>query len=198
MRPLATRTLVFATATVSKAWEPISVVAAAAHGADYLFPAALVLCEAAKLAVLLPMLALSRPADMAGLPIGWRASAVRYGVPAAALALCNLCLGYAVPQLGALLYQIVFQLSAVASTGGLAFVLLGERLAPGQWAALALLTVGSLGAIRSRTAPATAAALEAAPPAHALFATLVDAAGDTCRGRARGGRAGLRLASGRF
>ena len=71
---------------MSKAWEPLSV--AVAHGGPaYSFPAALVLCEAAKLAVLLPMLALSRPADMAGLPIGWRASAVRYGVPAAALAL---------------------------------------------------------------------------------------------------------------
>ena len=65
--------------------------------------------------------------------------------------MCNLGLGYAVPRLGALLYQVVFQVSTVAATGALAVALLGQRLTAGQWGALGLLTVASLGAAHALT-----------------------------------------------
>lgn len=142
------RRLIFLAATASKAWEPLAV-DLAGH-TPYLFAAALVLCEVTKLAVLLPALAFSH-SQLHHQRVSWRTSALHYGLPSLSLAICNLCLGYAVPRLGALLYQIFFQLATVSATGLLAMALLSERITLGQWAALALLTVGSLGAIAART-----------------------------------------------
>ena len=72
---------VFVAATMSKAWEPLSV--AVAHGGPaYSFPAALVLCEAAKVVLLLPLLAFGPSSEK----IGWKESFRLYGLPAVALA----------------------------------------------------------------------------------------------------------------
>lgn len=167
--------LIFLAATASKAWEPLSV-DLAGH-TPYLFAASLVLCEVTKLVVLLPALALlAQPQQQHH--ISWRASALHYGSPSLALAICNLCLGYAVPRLGCLLYQIFFQLATVSATGLLAMALLSERVTAGQWAALALLTAGSLGAIAARTSggdSGSAADAGGPPPPAAVLATLVGA-----------------------
>jgi drug/metabolite transporter (DMT)-like permease len=163
------RGAVFAAATASKAWEPLAVAVAGAGDTPYLFATALVLCEMGKLLLLLPFLALSPPTRHSR--VSWFASATHYGVPALLLAVCNLCLGYAVPRLGALLYQIVFQVTTVFATGFAAAALLGQRLAAGQWAALALLTLGSLGASRSRLG--SGRITNAPPSADGLVAALV-------------------------
>ena len=94
------------------------------------------MCEVVKLAALLPMLCLERGTLAASgtgakrRSISRRAkayrSAVVYGTPAVALTICNLCLGHAVPRLGALLYQVVFQVASVLSTAALAWALLGQ------------------------------------------------------------------------
>ena len=162
---------VFVAATMSKAWEPLSV--AVAHGGPaYSFPAALVLCEAAKVVLLLPLLAFSGSSEK----IGWKESFRLYGLPAVALAVCNLCLGFAVPRLGALLYQVIFQVGTVVCTAALAVAMLGERLEPGQWAALALLCTGSLGAVGARGGGhAAAAAAAVAPSAIGVAAALIGA-----------------------
>ena len=172
------RRLIFVAATASKAWEPLSV-DLAGH-TPYLFAAALVLCEVTKLAVLLPALALSQPLQQHQQHISWRTSALHYGSPSLSLAICNLCLGYAVPRLGALLYQIFFQLATVSATGLLAMALLSERVTAAQWAALALLTAGSLGAIAARTSGGGGGgggSTDAGwpPPAAAVLLTLLGA-----------------------
>ena len=143
-----------------------------AHGGPaYSFPAALVLCEAAKVVLLLPLLAFSGSSEK----IGWKESFRLYGLPAVALAVCNLCLGFAVPRLGALLYQVIFQVGTVVCTAALAVAMLGERLEPGQWAALALLCTGSLGAVGARGGGHAAAAAAVAPSAIGVAAALIGA-----------------------
>ena len=142
------RQVIFLAATASKAWEPLSV--AAAGDVHYVFATALVLCEAMKLLLLLPAVLLSSARAGRAAGVSWRAAALHYGLPSLLLGVCNLGLGYAVPRLGALLYQVVFQVSTVAATGALAVALLGQRLTAGQWGALGLLTVASIGAAHSR------------------------------------------------
>ena len=142
------RQVIFLAATASKAWEPLSV--AAASNVHYVFATALVLCEAMKLLLLLPAVLLSSARAGRAAGVSWRAAALHYGLPSLLLGVCNLGLGYAVPRLGALLYQVVFQVSTIAATGALAVALLGQRLTAGQWGALGLLTVASIGAAHSR------------------------------------------------
>ena len=77
------------------------------------------------------------------------------------------------PRLGALLYQVVFQVSTVAATGALAVALLGQRLAAGQWGALGLLTLAGIGAAQSRLGDGKGD--EAPPSADGLLAALIGA-----------------------
>ena len=165
------RQVIFLAATASKAWEPLSV--AAAGDVHYVFATALVLCEAMKLLLLLPAVLLSSARAGRAAGVSWRAAALHYGLPSLLLGVCNLGLGYAVPRLGALLYQVVFQVSTVAATGALAVALLGQRLTAGQWGALGLLTVASIGAAHSRLGGGEAH--EAPPSADGLLAALVGA-----------------------
>ena len=149
--------LIFLASTAAKAWEPLSVSAASelhGAGASYLFPTALVACEAIKLAVLLPcnlMYNLEQQPCKVQSGSSLLESARKYGPASAALAICNLCLGNVVPRLGALLYQVSFQVISVLSTAWLSFLLLGEHLSPGQWGGLGLVTAGSLGVVRATT-----------------------------------------------
>ena len=164
------RQVIFLAATASKAWEPLSV--AAAGDVHYVFATALVLCEAMKLLLLLPAVLLSSARAGRAAGVSWRAAALHYGLPSLLLGVCNLGLGYAVPRLGALLYQVVFQVSTVAATGALAVALLGQRLTAGQWGALGLLTVASIGAAHSRLGGG--GAHEAPPSADGLVRIRVE------------------------
>lgn len=165
------RQIIFLAATASKAWEPLSV--AVAGDVSYVFATALVLCEAMKLGLLLPAVLLSSARAGQGAGVSWRAAALHYGLPSLLLAICNLGLGYAVPRLGALLYQVVFQVSTVAATGALAVALLGQRLTAGQWGALGLLTLAGIGAAQSRLGDGKGD--EAPPSADGLLAALIGA-----------------------
>ena len=168
---MCSRQIIFLAATASKAWEPLSV--AVAGDVSYVFATALVLCEAMKLVLLLPAVLLSSARAGRGAGVSWRAAALHYGLPSLLLAICNLGLGYAVPRLGALLYQVVFQVSTVAATGALAVTLLGQRLSAGQWGALGLLTLAGIGAAQSRLSDAKGD--DAPPSADGLLAALIGA-----------------------
>ena len=168
---MCSRQIIFLAATASKAWEPLSV--AVAGDVSYVFATALVLCEAMKLVLLLPAVLLSSARAGRGAGVSWRAAALHYGLPSLLLAICNLGLGYAVPRLGALLYQVVFQVSTVAATGALAVALLGQRLTAGQWGALGLLTLAGIGAAQSRLGDGKGD--EAPPSADGLLAALIGA-----------------------
>ena len=181
---LCSRHLIFLAATASKAWEPLSV--AVAGETHYLFATALVLCEAMKLALLLPAVVFSSVRAGRGAGVSWGAAALHYGLPASLLAVCNLGLGYAVPRLGALLYQVVFQVFTVAATGALAVLLLGQRLTAGQWGALGLLTLAGIVAAHSHLGTGTStstggassegSSLSDAPPSvDGLLAALIGA-----------------------
>ena len=126
-----------------------------------------------KLVLLLPAVLLSSARAGRGAGVSWRAAALHYGLPSLLLAICNLGLGYAVPRLGALLYQVVFQVSTVAATGALAVTLLGQRLSAGQWGALGLLTLAGIGAAQSRLSDAKGD--DAPPSADGLLAALIGA-----------------------
>ena len=97
---MCSRQIIFLAATASKAWEPLSV--AVAGDVPYVFATALVLCEAMKLVLLLPAVALSSARAGRGAGVSWRAAALHYGLPSLLLAICNLGLGYAVTRLGTL------------------------------------------------------------------------------------------------
>ena len=178
---LPTKPLIFLASTAAKAWEPLSVTVAsnpASPDTPYLFPTALIVCEAVKLAALLPMLVFERgklEAKGSRRCISLRASLYRYGTPAVALTICNLCLGHAVPRLGALLYQVVFQVATVLTTSGLAWTILGQRLASGQWGALGLITVGSLNVVRS-TGRTSASAVGTDPSLSSVLIAVAGAA----------------------
>ena len=106
--PGAWGVLIFVAATLTKAWEPLAV--AYAHGPGrggypFLFPTALVLCEALKLAVCELAQALKSPSS-ARPSLLTRSSALDFGVPAAFLAVTNHALGAAVPLLDPILYQV--------------------------------------------------------------------------------------------
>ena len=141
--PGAWGVLIFVAATLTKAWEPLAV--AYAHGPGrggypFLFPTALVLCEALKLAVCELAQALKSPSARPSLLT--RSSALDFGVPAAFLAVTNHALGAAVPLLDPILYQVVFKVLSVLTTGILARVWLRAPLTRAQWLALIMLLVG--------------------------------------------------------
>ncbi|KAL1523428.1 hypothetical protein AB1Y20_018368 [Prymnesium parvum] len=136
------RVVVFAAATLAKAWEPLSV-AYAAPDQGTSFTCLLILCEALKLIGTLPVLAALAHAH----EVRWvlsRESFVGFGVPAAFLALTNHMLGFAVPRLDALLYQVLFKSLSIILTALLSMLVLRQRLHPVQWGAIALLLLGSL------------------------------------------------------
>ena len=106
---MCSRQIIFLAATASKAWEPLSV--AVAGDVPYVFATALVLCEAMKLVLLLPAVALSSARAGRGAGVSWRAAALHYGLPSLLLAICNLGLGYAVPRLGTLTLTLTLTLT---------------------------------------------------------------------------------------
>lgn len=81
--------------------------------------------------------------------------------------------GRLLPHTGALLYQVVFQVSTVAATGTLAVAMLGQRLTAGQWGALALLTLAGIGAAQSRLGGGSREDMP--PSADGLLAALIGA-----------------------
>ena len=132
---------VYIAATLTKAWEPLSV-AIAAHGRQLStlppFAAVLVVCEAIKLAAGVAALR-SRPPRLCTQLLS-RASFRRFGVPAAFLALTNHVLGFAVPRLDPILYQTLFKGVNVMATALLTS--LWRPLGTARWSALATLLVG--------------------------------------------------------
>lgn len=129
--------LIFVAATLAKAWEPLAVSLigySSEHDPKVPFAGVLLLCEAAKLSVLLPATCLQRSTSM----LSWHAAAV-LGVPAALLAVCNLCLGYAVPRLSPMLYQALFKAISVIVTAALSRLLLGQAI--GRMRAVALVVL---------------------------------------------------------
>ena len=93
-------TAVFLLATLAKAWEPLAVSLASPEGRGPPFAAVLVCAEAAKLALVAPLLPPSR------IGLCSRSTGAAFAPPAALLALCNHCLGFAVPRLDPLTYQV--------------------------------------------------------------------------------------------
>ena len=174
-----TKPMLFLASTAAKAWEPLSVSVASKNAAPYLFPAALVGSEAIKLVVLLPIMLVQRQQAACNVQpsrletSNLLRSASRYGTAAGALAICNLCLGHAVPRLGAMLYQVAFQCVTVLATAGLSYLLLQQPLTTGQWNALGLVTAGSLGVVRVTARGGATAAT--APSLAAFLACVVGA-----------------------
>ena len=149
----ATRVSIFLLATFSKWWEPLSV---ALSQKDYnqpsLYPFAelLVVCEIIKLAVVLPPLLLLRTYDT-GKSVGSalsvlvaRETIAAFAAPAFFLALVNQALGYAVPRIDPMTYQVVFMALSVVAVAVLTKVLMPHRVLGGlRWGALAMLLVGA-------------------------------------------------------
>lgn len=148
----AARVSIFLLATLSKSWEPLSV---ALSQKDYtqpsLYPFAelLVVCEIIKLAVVLPPLLLLRTYDTgksvgsALLVLVARETIAAFAAPAFFLALVNQALGYAVPRIDPMTYQVFKALSVVA-VAVLTKVLMPHRVLGGlRWGALAMLLVGA-------------------------------------------------------
>ena len=152
----------FAVATLTKAWEPLSVAYAEDAGKHrFLFASALVLCECAKLvATAAPLLArrlCGEPAE----GVGWLVSptsARAFGPPAVMLAFTNDLLGVGVVLLDPLVYQVLFRVISVVFTAALSSLVLRRVLRAAQKGALALLLLGFYLALPgSGDAPPTAA-----------------------------------------
>ena len=118
--------VVFCAATLAKAWEPLSV-AYAAQDQGCSFAYLLVLCEGLKLSVTLTPLVFVANHEHT-IWLFSKDSARGFGVPAAFLALTNHMLGFAIPRLDALLYQILFKSLSVVLTALLSRYMLGHRL----------------------------------------------------------------------
>ena len=133
--------LVFAAATLAKAWEPLSV-AYAAPDQGVSFACLLVLCEGIKLFITLPpLIALAERQHVRWLLS--KNSVFGFGVPAVFLAFTNHMLGFAIPRLDPLLYQILLKSLSVVVTALLTRVMLGQRLRAVQQAAIVMLLAGS-------------------------------------------------------
>lgn len=136
----------FAAATVTKAWEPLSVAYAEDAGRHrFLFAAALVLCECAKLiATATPLLARrlrGDPTESAAWLVSAR-SARAFGPPALMLAFTNHLLGVGVVLLDPLVYQVLFRVISVVFTAALSSLVLRRELRGAQKLALLLLLLG--------------------------------------------------------
>ncbi len=136
----------FAAATVTKAWEPLSVAYAEDAGRHrFLFATALVLCECAKLvATATPLLARrlrGDPAESAAWLVSAR-SARAFGPPALMLAFTNHLLGVGVVLLDPLVYQVLFRVISVVFTAALSSLVLRRELRGAQKLALLLLLLG--------------------------------------------------------
>ena len=128
-------------ATFSKAWEPVSIAIAAREGpqsAQPPFAAVLVACEALKLLASLIAARLSGARKRG--PLLSRSSACSFGVPAFFLAVTNIILGFAVPRLNPILYQVLFKGINLLATAGLGACRRPITLA--QWGSLLLLLFG--------------------------------------------------------
>ncbi|KAL3920565.1 MAG: hypothetical protein SGPRY_005206 [Prymnesium sp.] len=139
--PLAAWAAVFALATLAKAWEPLSV-AYAAPEQGVSFAALLILCEAIKLLLTIPLLiVLTRGLHMGQLCS--KESVAWFGVPAAFLAITNHSLGFAIPRLDGLLYQVLFKSLSIVTTALLTTFFMQQKLKRVQWGAIMLLLLGS-------------------------------------------------------
>ena len=131
--------LLYSVTTLAKAWEPLSVAIAARVDSQPPFAAVLVVAEAIKFVCALSVANLCESARRRPTMLS-RRSAYSFGVPATFLALCNLCLGFAVARLNPILYQVLFKgINALATA-----ILSACRrpLALGQWGTIALLLLG--------------------------------------------------------
>ena len=152
------RTAVFVLATVVKAWEPLSVAvsqrAQVADRQEYPFAALLVVCELMKLGITLPATMCEVYPDMEWTRTsGWRwmprlciSRDLRraFAAPALFLAIVNQNLGYAVPRLDPMTYQVVFKAVSVSATAALTRLLLpGRTLGVLRIFSLALLLSGA-------------------------------------------------------
>ena len=134
---------------------------AARDATPYLFPTALILCEAAKLCLLLPAYALLGGRAAQQVTPQRSGAPLMCGAPATSLLICNLCLGNVVPRLGALLYQVVFQVASRIDR----ILLLGPfsgSASTGQCSSLGVMTAETLAIVR----PALSAALRHRPVAE--------------------------------
>jgi len=147
---------IFVLATAAKAWEPLSVALSQQESHDrssYPFAALLVVCELLKLAVTLPLLLVLPSESDASCPAAVRVrlaalvareTVAAFALPAAFLALVNHALGYAVPRLDPMTYQVVFKATSVVAVAVLSRLLIPHRTLDGlRWGALALLLAGA-------------------------------------------------------
>lgn len=103
--------LVFVAAVLAKAWEPLAIGWGQGGRAHFQFAAVLVVCELLKLLASLALLLTTCRGrrDAAALSPSWifeRSVAYSFGMPALFLAICNHMLGFAVPLLNPILYQV--------------------------------------------------------------------------------------------
>ena len=133
---------IFIIATFTKAWEPLSVALSQQRVPPFPFSALLVLCETSKLIATMPII-WHGGGCVAVASLFSRESAAMLAPPAALLAVCNFGLGYAVPRLDPMSYQVVFKAVSVCATALFSRLLLRRTLGWIRYAALAFLIVGA-------------------------------------------------------
>ena len=136
-------TAAFVAATVSKAWEPLSLAISQHNEHSYPFLATMVLCEMAKLAAtIVALLTFTRERWMPLLLA--RSTVSAFAIPAVGLAFCNQGFAYSMRRLGPMTYQVIYKAASISATACVAKILLPHRqLGALQWCTLVMLVAGA-------------------------------------------------------